>query len=591
MGGHGLKTLVLISGAISALVWLAPSLVTIGFFMLIIPGMILAIMPTVFVYLLAALLIRMILPFSGPPATLAALAIAVAIGFILPEPWRLMQTAQYRSAMKPDVLPAEPIRLAGEVLVVRQRDARSSVADVRCEALCAALLATPGVTGVTWRETWLGRDDIRQRHFRLDPAAAGKADGKGPLRPEDIVMHLPEINAPHQKGEKLTARSERRQEIEQAVKSDWTIRLATQAAIVEAPEGPAPAWTISIIDDVGGGWKPRTSRVELAAGQGDPVLRSSLVSQKLLARPFHFGFEGGIDNARFVVAHTRLANAPAYPDFAAQQVLLRHTSLIDAIPDAGQSAALRAAVVAAIDDPAASSARLDLARGWMDSLPYQPAPDDRALAHRVIAEQRITGIDKQVRRFYAKSAPAELRDSLAARIVNPASSEQERRTYGFLLSKLPPGAFAELRPNEARILTDPALRRQAAPFIERLADQGQPGLIQLMRILEDEIASDAQWAVQRPVIRAVRRGLARMGPAAASALPRIRELFGRTRNPLANLWQEGTEWRVAMARMGQPIDDLFWLPDRKPESLERDKAQIRKRLANFDPAWESGYSY
>ena len=196
-----------------------------------------------------------------------------------------------------------------------------------------------------------------------------------------------------------------------------------------------------------------------------------------------------------------------------------------------------------------------------------------------------------MRRFYPKSATPELRAPLVARILNPATTPDERSSYGFLLSKLPEGTFAVPTPDEARILADPVLRRQSVPLLERLADQGQPALVQLMQILEAEIASDTQWAVQRPVIRAVRRGLARLGPAAASALPRILQLYALPRNPLANEWHEGTEWRVAMARMGQPIDDLFWSRDQNPEMLERDKAQIRKRLANFDPAWESGYSY
>ena len=65
----------------------------------------------------------------------------------------------------------------------------------------------------------------------------------------------------------------------------------------------------------------------------------------------------------------------------------------------------------------------------------------------------------------------------------------------------------------------------------------------------------------------------------------------RQRNPLANLYQEGDEWRVTMARMGKPVDDLPFSSRDNPEMLERDKAEIRKRLAQFDPAWESGYSY
>lgn len=590
MGGDGLKTLVLITGAISAVVWLAPSLVTIGLFLLVLPGLILIIMPTVFVYLLAALLIRAVLPLQGWQATATALAIAVALGLILRQPLRLIHKARYASAMQPEIVPGAPIRLAGEVLVINKKPSHDgALGGPACDALCAALLASPGVTGVTIRNEAADADDPRQKHFRLDPGKAG--GGAGPSKPEDIVGHLPELREPHKKGEPLTARSDRQQALRQAVISDWTIRLATSAGLSETQTAPAADFTITITASNRARWKPNVDRLEVARNGQPPLLRRSLVRQRALAAPFHFGFEGVIENARFVIGYTMLTSAPIYPDFDPLLELLTHTTVAQAIPDVAQSGALRSAVIAALDNPAASQAQLNLAKGWMDRLAYKPAPEDLALVGRIIADQRITGMRSQVNRFYAKSIPPELRGPLVARILNPASLDDERTAYARLLSKLPEGTFAQPTADEARILADPVLRRQAAPLIERLADQGQPGLVQLMQILEAEIASDTQWAVQRPVIRAVRRGLARLGPAAASALPRIEELFARPRNPLANLSQEADEWRVTMARMGKPVDALPFPEVRNPESLERDKAHIRKRLADFDPAWESGYSY
>ncbi|WP_309622643.1 hypothetical protein [Novosphingobium sp.] len=590
MGGYGLKTLVLITGIISAVVWMAPSLVTIGLFLLVVPGLILMIMPTVFVYLLATLLIRAVLPLQSWPATAAALAIVVALGFILPQPLRLIHKAQYDSAMQPEIVPGDPVRLAGEVLVINKKPSHDgALGGPACDALCAALLASPGVTGVTIRNEAADADDPRQKHFRLDP---GKAGGSaGPNKPEDIVGHLPELREPHKKGEPLPARSDRQQALRQAVISDWTIRLATSAGLSETQTAPAADFTITITANNRAHWNPNVDRLEVARTGQPPLLRRSLVRQRALAAPFHFGFEGMIENAHFVIGYSMLTSAPIYPDFDPLLELLRHTSLAQAIPDVAQSGALRSAVIAALDKPSASQAQLNLAKGWMDSLEYKPAPEDLALVHRVIADQRITGIRTQVNRFYQKAIPPELRAPLVARILNPASDPQERSAYGKLLSKLPEGTFAQPTGDEARILADPVLRRQAAPFIERLADQSQPGLAMLMQILENEIASGTQWAIQRPVIRAVRRGLARLGPGAASALPRIEELFARPRNPLANLSQEADEWRFTMARMGKPVDALPFTSGQKPESLERDKAQIRKRLADFDPAWESGYSY
>lgn len=591
MGGIGLKSLVLITGIISAVVWMVPSLVTIGLFLLVIPGLILMIMPTLFVYLLAALVIRAVLPLQGWPATATALVIAVVLGLILPQPLRLIHKAQYDSAMQPEIVPGEPVRLAGEVLVITRKPSHyGALGDPGCEALCAALLTSPGVTGVTIRNEAADAGDPRQNHFRLDPGKAG-GGGEGPNKPEDIIGHLPELREPHKTGEPLTARSDRQQALQQAVKSDWTIRLATSAGLSESKTAPAPDFTITITANNRARWKPNVDRLEVARTGQAPLLRRSLVRQRQLAAPVQFGFEGAIENARFGIGYSMLASAPVYPDFDPLLELLRHTSLAQAIPDVAQSGALRVAMLAALADPAASQAQLNLAKGWMDSLAYKPAPEDLALVNRIIADQRITGIRAQVNRFYQKSIPPELRGPLVARILNPASDPEELGAYARLLSKLPDGTYAQPTADEARILADPALRRQAAPFIERLADQGQPGLVQLMQILEAEIASDTQWAIQRPVIRAVRRGLARLGPAAASALPRIEELFARPRNPLANLSQEADEWRFTMARMGKPIDALPFPPGRKPESLERDQDRIRKRLADFDPAWESGYSY
>lgn len=590
MSGIGLKTLVLITGAISAVVWLMPGLVTLGFFLFIIPGLILMIMPTVFLYLLAALAIRSILPFGGMGGTALALAIALAIGWLVPQPFRIKERAQYNQALLPEVLPQQPLALEGEVLVVVRKQDPRTVGKPTCDKLCAALLATPGVTGVTLRHESSDGEKWAQARFRLDPALAGQSAGLVPSKPEDIVNHLPRDERKREPGP-WKAENDPINRLRKAVISDWALRLSARAGLVEEAEGPAPSLTITVAERIGGGKYPLISRIEVADASGTVALRRSHVTQRLMEMPFHFGFTGSIENARFEVAHTQLSTGPSYPEFDPLRELLVHTALRSALPDPELSTELRAEVVSALDDPAATPARLALARGWMDSLDYTPAEPDLALVNRIIADQRITGIRKQVGRFYSKKVPIELREALVQRIVNPASGDDERRAYAQLLSKLPEGSFARLSRMEYDILADPVMRRAAAPLIERLGDQGEAGRKALMQILEAEIATRAQWAVQQPVIRAVRRGLARLGPAAAPSLPRIEQLFALGNNPLANAAQEADEWRICMARMSKPINDLPFPRNYKPEMIEREKAQIRKRLEEFDPAWESGYSY
>src|SRR5687767_8802022 len=95
-----------------------PSLVVLGFFLLILPGLILSLMPTAFMYgvIFAAgwLAARMVLG-EGIIPVLAGLGTLVVVVAAAPKPTRAADLATYRASILADVIPAQRIELTGAV--------------------------------------------------------------------------------------------------------------------------------------------------------------------------------------------------------------------------------------------------------------------------------------------------------------------------------------------------------------------------------------------------------------------------------------------------------------------------------------------
>lgn len=138
-----------IAGILSLIVMLFPGIIIIGYFLLLVPGLILQFMPTAFLYLLATLLIRMVLPIENDiVANALALGIAVALASLAVQPLRFKAEADFKAAQLEDVLPGEKIALSG--IVVIEEPGSLPVSFVPgCSSLCLAILDQPGVRSVT----------------------------------------------------------------------------------------------------------------------------------------------------------------------------------------------------------------------------------------------------------------------------------------------------------------------------------------------------------------------------------------------------------------------------------------------------------
>jgi hypothetical protein len=140
---------------------------------------------------------------------------------------------------------------------------------------------------------------------------------------------------------------------------------------------------------------------------------------------------------------------------------------------------------------------------------------------------------------------------------------------------MPPGTFAMPTPDELALLHDQPLRLNAPGLVQRLADQGKAGVPELVRILQEDVRVEP-WSTRKDVLAAVRRALIRLGPDAAGALPAVIELFDQPNTPLANNEDEMDRWRVAMVRMGRPIEDVPFPPTFTVEQIARGRSDIMR---------------
>ncbi|TJV34715.1 MAG: hypothetical protein E5Y18_14400, partial [Mesorhizobium sp.] len=156
-----LKTYLIITGVGAFVALTMPWLVIIGSF-LIIPGLILAAMPTAFIYGVAFALFRLLLGLflSGVPLNVMSGAATLALFWAIPQPGLTWAKGMLASLKEPDIQSSAPIALKGDILLARPFEGR-------CDALCAALLKTPGVTSVRV-QTLRGHSNTLSRRAGLD---------------------------------------------------------------------------------------------------------------------------------------------------------------------------------------------------------------------------------------------------------------------------------------------------------------------------------------------------------------------------------------------------------------------------------------
>lgn len=600
-----LKLYLIATGIIALIAMAAPSLVILGFYLLIIPGLILSFAPTAFFWGCIFALIWWLLGQAMGDGLAAALAFpaTAALLWLVPTPWQAEGRAVLARSILEDVTPAERFAPTGHIRVEsgwprwdnNNRERPGGIRAYSCDNLCLALLFEPGVESVTvGSAASLTFDQIRDgvvvpnrsdRTFRLVPKAQCPAspiipdlDGRSGLLGDSI-------------------------EANEAINAEWALKLANDVCLVGEPARVGYDMLFR-----SGEWRdtargaPVRSRWSLGGANAHAdytevrtasavIARNWNVRVTSLARPFSIAFQGSTSSGSFGWSRSTMSSGRAYsstPDIL--ELLKAHSSIRRSADQSALVANLRSNLAAALANPAIPAGDPvwtgipalfnALAEGGANA-------GDRALVLALVGDLRIRNYDNfyKLQPLFA-SASAALRAAIVARLLaEPLGGDPRSKTLGTSLAALPPGVFSTLTDAERALLADPDRRRRATGLIRRLADQGAdavPMLLDMMefhgrqRLVERDRRvrgpeSDHGHAAHRNVFNAARAALCRIGPEASGALPALERMAA-----LDYVGHDGRDWDRLLVRLGKPVNQIA-----KPANMSGNDASYRRNLRHF----------
>jgi hypothetical protein len=568
------------SGALALFAIAVPTAVLAGLYLGVIPGIILGVAPTVFLYSATFAVLRKLLPLApGVMLNVVAAAATLGLGFALATPFANSGRQAFAAADTGDVVPATPVPIAGAVRLERDanvlRGGLPRGGTWECDALCAAFLDMPEVRSVTLAGTDAAGAPLKPATFRLVPKAEAPSAGVAPNHPEQIVELLPEQERETGNWQaKRAARDAKRN----ALVAKWAMRLATEKTLIAEPAIGDADLKIAISDArETGPHHISIAKVEIRNNAGQVLMRRQRVTASPVAVPLYVAPQGPMLDKGFGIGRSFLHTGPRYFTFKPIEILFSETGLAE--PQVAESGVvdMRQRLAAALGRPE-PSAYLDLASAWVATLDWRKLETaDIDVLNLAIRDPRVTALDRIYDGNEKAVSPA-LRDSLIVRLLDPATPPRLRSRLNMLVRAMPPGTFAVLTANESALLGNQQLRLVSDALVERLADGGAGATPRLVEILQADVRVDAWWKRQW-VMAAVCRAFTQLGPDASAALPAVEKLFSPSRSPLTNTWGDSQNWRVAMVRMGKPVEELAFPSQLSAETVERDRDTVRKMVA------------
>lgn len=535
-------------GLLTALALAAPQLVIVGLIFLILPGIVLMAVPTVFAYLSATCLIRAGLPIqSEARALVEAFLLAVVFSAAAMYPFRAHELRKFEQAALPEIAPPRRLTIEGDILVRGPQPESQGKGEVLCDYLCTALLDTPGVTSVT-RSTEAGAATFRRG--RNVPGTLAM-----PYRPKELLAKFAKVS---QEGERQSF--DERQQADRALQAEWALRIAQGDELrkdqpIDADEVD---WTITLESRREKG-RPQIERLEIRDRRGAVKVRESLVRHFVPFPLFYFGFDGGSSadgfaGAKFTVGGSTISNQPRFHEFDGAVELLRAVDIPQPRPRPDSVARMERTLLEVLDDPNATETQLLIAPMWLSQFRYDANAEQLDTIARILVDERIADPSLALRTALSSGTDlTPLRKGLVQR-YHSATDPQAKAWYIASLVGLADGAFTEPTDDERAIWRDALSAGEAAPFVERMADQGAAALPELLTLLDESLQKP--WHARWRALEGIREAFKRLGPEAASAAPRIQSLIERSPSSLLNSWGDRVEWLVALRLMGVPADDL-----------------------------------
>jgi len=550
---NSLKWTILVPlGLVAGVVLTFPMLVVIGLYCLIIPGLILSEIPTVFVYLLATVLIRNKLPLrSELPAYLVAFSLTITLSALIMSVYRIPEKWRFDRAVLPDIKLTQKVELAGDIFLNWPDTIVGQESEVVCDFLCTALLDLPGVTSVT-RSCNAG-----SATFRLGPRNTGTL--VVPREPEHLLVKFQQLD-PEEKDYQRRAQQKIQQEFDVcSLKWEWPLRIASgeevrrdQPLAVEAAE-----WTIEFVKKRGIG-EPSIDRLEIRDNAGKVVVRKSLVQHVVPASLFRLQFGADPSKAdrphpRFAIGTTKISNRMTN-FYDATLDLLRLTNIVRPTVRQDLEDRVEKIVRGVLDNPKANETQLLVVPTLLSQLPNVDKGEHLDIFARILLDVRIADPWQLFDPLLSSELDlTPLRAGLSKRYFS-AASEDSKSWYVNKLASLPEGTFNEPSDEERAIFRQALFARYASPFLGRIADQGPSVLPELLLMLENsrKLLPEERWELSKEL----RNAFKRLGSDAAPASPKILAMFQKSPDDFLDTRDNTIAWLITLRLMGVEEKDL-----------------------------------
>jgi hypothetical protein len=568
-----LAVALLVSGGLTAVVFLQPSLVTVGFFFLILPGIILALAPTVFFYLLIFSIAWFALIRQPAPLGAGAGVVAVAaVALLLPEAMNQAAGRELENPGRRDIHEPGALARAWRTVALQPMGFSTRAA---CNDVCRLLL----YNGEAERVIVLppsGPPPARRRPPAPHPPVLFRIERAGSCLAEKELHRL-------DYGDRWLARS-RPDDINKAVR--W--RAATgECLVMEPASGAVPDLTVRLIRQgvPASATRLRLSPAEVAATGielivgGRVVLRRLALRTAFFKRPLHLEpIENGLEMTGWRWGRRNYVSGQ---DIDVEEVL-RDAAGFDLNPLSGASPQrLRAELNSALNHrelPAKDAAFL-LVEDFLKELREEVSPDEAATLARIIRDPRFTTFGLLGESILKRqNAAAAAQDAMLDRLMALAR-EKGRRHYRQLeerIAALPPGAFRQPDPRVDALLSDDAVRADSPHLIVRLAERGPSAAAVLVGFMR------ARWSSKQTRFdrwdrdaEAALAGLCLLGDGARDSLHELRQF---EQSGLVPDHLPATPiWRATLIALGASPDEFTPAGRDQPAAYRRRLVELSRR--------------
>jgi hypothetical protein len=574
----GVANAVIVTAAV--IVFLFPNLIVWGFFMLILPGIIMGFLPTAAIYLVLFSIAWFVLNRKHAGlAILTGIGVVWAVGFYFPNQLNQATAVALEDAKPREREPAAPLTNVRVVAI----DTGYPYWSDSCGDLCQVLLFNGEV-----------------EHVILIPPAGPPPKNYRAVSPDRVAYRIAPAADCLDNPDKLLRAGARwlSQEDAEQTKRVVLTRIATGECLVrEQGVRAAVDLTIRTVDENRDRSRVMTLSPQPVESKGLVLLDSAgrvvaakvkhtaqFYSVPLVLAPNDISGGGSIGFSGWKWATYTLPK-PVQQKAAEEDgdlALLKRFTTLQLNPPAGASPEkLRSEIDRVLADASVPSNHAAFA---LFEIYYRELTEDGLIAGdadrlvRIIGDDRITSFHQIPRELLRQRAiGTRLKEPILDRLVRLSESkpefknEQSYRALEELISALPEGSFRQPDPRIDRLLSSRKWRIDSPHLVERLAERGAVIAPTLVDYLKEAWRPGREVPASREQTEPVLRAVCALGPAGRASLADLRSM----ESSIPKYTRESMLWRATLISLGADAVE-FPPPDKYSKNPE-----YQKRLKDF----------